>query len=211
MLPGGDGANYRSFRGAVEAHVNRTVGFTRMKDGTREDYLLLDELEREFVRALPDRVLVALRALDHSFDGYPVTRLKHSLQTATRARSEGADDDLVLGALLHDVGDLLAPCNHSQLAAAIIRPYVRAQVTWIVEQHEYFQAYYYAHHLGGDRFARDRLREHPWYGDCVRFCERYDQSSFDPAFPTMSLEEFEPLVRQVFSRPPNDPRHTGVQ
>lgn len=191
--------------------MNRLVSFTRMKDGTREDYLLLDESERKFALGLPDRVLAALRDLDHSVEGYPVTRLAHSLQTATRARREDADDDLVLGALIHDVGDLLAPYNHSQLAAAIIRPYVSAQVTWIVEQHEVFQAYYYAHHLGGDRHARDRLRSHPWYADCVRFCERYDQSSFDPAYPTMSLAEFEPLVRQVFSRAPNDPRHTAVQ
>lgn len=191
--------------------MNRLVSFTRMKDGTREDYLLLDESERECARGLPDRVLASLRDLDHSVEGYPVTRLTHSLQTATRARREDADDDLVLGALIHDIGDLLAPYNHSQFAAAVIRPYVRAQVTWIVEQHEVFQAYYYVHHLGGDRHARDRLRPHPWYADCVRFCERYDQSSFDPAYPTMTLAEFEPLVRQVFARTPNDPRHMGVQ
>jgi predicted HD phosphohydrolase len=195
----------------LEADVNRIVSFTRMKDGTREDYQFLDESERQCARALPDRVLGALRDLDHSVEGYPVSRLTHSLQTATRARRDGADDDLVLGALIHDVGDLLAPYNHSQLAAAIIRPYVRAQVSWIVEQHEHFQAYYYAHHLGGDRHARDRLRTHPWYADCVRFCERYDQSSFDPAYETLSLSDFEPLVRAVFSREPNDPRHTAGQ
>lgn len=191
--------------------MNRVVNFTRMKDGTREDYLLLDELERDFARALPDRVLASLRDLDHSVEGFPVSRLTHSLQTATRARREGADEELVLGALIHDVGDLLAPYNHSQIAAAIIRPYVRPQVTWIVEQHEIFQAYYYAHHLGGDRHARDQLRSHPWYADCVRFCERYDQSSFDPAYPTLPLSDFEPLVRQVFARAPNDPRYTAVQ
>ena len=110
------------------------------------------------------------------------------------------DDDLVVGALIHDVGDLLAPYNHAQIAAAIIRPYVREQVTWIVEQHELFQTYYYVHHMGGDRYARERLRDHRWYESCVDFCERYDQSSFDPAYRTMSLAEFEPLLRQVFSR-----------
>ena len=104
-----------------------------------------------------------------------------------------------------------ASANHSRFAAEIIRPYVRPQVTWIVEQHEVFQAYYYAHHLGGDRHARDRLRSHRWYADCVRFCERYDQSSFDPAYPTLPLSEFEPLVREIFSRAPNDPRYTAVQ
>jgi predicted HD phosphohydrolase len=92
----------------------------------------------------------------------------------------------------------------------VIRPYVRAQVTWIVEQHELFQTYYYVHHLGGDRNSRDRLRAHPWYEDCARFCERYDQSSFDPAYETMPLSEFEPLIRAIFSRAPHDPRYTAT-
>ena len=188
--------------------MGQLVSFTRMQDGTREDYLLLDQSERDCARTLPDRILGALRDLDHSVEGYRVSRLTHSLQTATRARRDGADDELVAGALIHDIGDLLAPYNHAQMAAAIIRPYVRAQVTWIVEQHELFQTYYYVHHLGGDRNARDRLRAHPWYQDCVMFCERYDQSSFDPAYETMTLSEFEPLVRQIFSRAPHDPRYT---
>ena len=190
--------------------MGRLVSFTRMQDGTREDYLLLDQSERDFARQLPERILGALRDLDHSVEGYPVTRLTHSLQSATRARRDGADDEYVAGALIHDLGDLLAPYNHAQIAAAVIRPYVRAQVTWIVEQHELFQTYYYVHHLGGDRHARDRLRTHPWYEDCVGFCERYDQSSFDPAYETMPLSEFEPLVRQIFSRAPHDPRYTGA-
>jgi len=190
--------------------MGRLVSFTRMQDGTREDYLLLDQSERDFARQLPDRVLGALRDLDHSVEGYPVSRLTHSLQSATRARRDGADDEYVAGALIHDIGDLLAPYNHAQIAAAVILPYVRAQVTWIVEQHELFQTYYYVHHLGGDRNARDRLREHPWYGDCARFCERYDQSSFDPGYETMPLSEFEPLIREIFSRAPHDPRYTAT-
>ena len=188
--------------------MGRLVSFTRMQDGTREDYLLLDQSERDCARQLPERILGALRELDHSVEGYRVSRLTHSLQTATRARRDGADDELVAGALIHDIGDLLAPYNHAQIAAAVIRPYVRAQVTWIVEQHELFQTYYYAHHLGGDRNARERLRTHSWYEDCARFCERYDQSSFDPAYGTLPLSEFEPLVREIFSRTPHDPRYT---
>ncbi|HEV7432355.1 MAG TPA: HD domain-containing protein, partial [Steroidobacteraceae bacterium] len=161
--------------------MNRLVSFTQMKDGTREDYLLLDQYERKFAQQLPEYLLGALRDLDHSVEGYALTRLDHSLQTATRAKRDGADDDLVVGALIHDIGDLLAPYNHAQVAAAILRPYVREQVTWIVEQHELFQTYYYVHHMGGDRYARERLREHRWYESCVNFCERYDQASFDPA------------------------------
>ena len=187
--------------------MTRLVSFTQMKDGTREDYLLLDQSEREFAVQLPDHILAALRALDHSLEGYPVSRLGHILQTATRARNDGADDDLIVGALIHDIGDLLAPYNHAEIAAGILRPYVRAEVTWIVEQHGLFQNYYYVHHLGGDRNARERLRGHRWFDACAHFCECYDQASFDPAYPTLPLEAFEPLIREVFTRPAHDPRY----
>ncbi|HVO06797.1 MAG TPA: inositol oxygenase family protein [Burkholderiaceae bacterium] len=190
--------------------MNRLVSFTQMKAGTREDYLLLDQSERDFALGLPERVLQAMRDLDHSVEGYPVTRLEHSLQSATRARRDGADDELVLAALLHDMGDLLAPYNHAAIAAAVIRPYVREEVHWIVEQHGLFQTYYYVHHLGGDRHMRERLRDHRWYEACAHFCEHYDQSSFDPRYPSLPLEEFEPLVRDIFSRPPHDPRYTAA-
>ena len=190
--------------------MNRLVSFTQMKHGTREDYLLLDQLEREFALQLPDRILAALGDLDHAIEGYAVSRLGHSLQTAARARNDGADEDLIAAALIHDVGDLLAPYNHAELAAAIIRPYVRAEVTWIVEQHGLFQTYYYVHHLGGDRHMRDRLREHRWYESCAHFCEAYDQASFDPNFPTPPLAEFEPLIRRVFNRKPHDPRYIAA-
>jgi predicted HD phosphohydrolase len=190
--------------------MNRLVSFTQMKAGTREDYLLLDRSERELARALPERVLAALRELDHSIEGHQVTRLEHSLQAATRARRDGADDELVLAALIHDMGDLLAPYNHAELAAAVIRPYVREQVSWIVEQHGLFQTYYYVHHLGGDRHMRERLRGHRWYDACANFCEQYDQSSFDPKYPSLPLAEFEPLVRGIFSREPHDPRYTAA-
>src|SRR6202049_69121 len=148
------------------ARSPRVVSFRRMEDGTREDYELLDRGEREYVRALPDRILAALRKLDQSLPGYPVTRLGHSLQAATRALKDGADDELIVAALIHDVGDDLAPYNHAEIAAGIIRPYVRPQVTWIVEQHGLFQTYYYAHHTGGNRHARETLREHTWFDAC---------------------------------------------
>jgi predicted HD phosphohydrolase len=185
------------------------VSFRRMEDGTREDYLLLDKSEREFAMGLPERVLAAVRMLDHSLEGYPVSRLGHCLQAATRALADGADDELVVAALIHDVGDELAPYNHAEFAASIIRPYVRAEVTWIVEQHGLVQAYYYAHHLGGNRNARDRLKGHPWYAACEAFCAKWDQTSFDPDYPTKPLEVFEPYVRRIFSRPAHDPRYAS--
>jgi len=181
-----------------------TVSFRRMKDGTRADYELLEDTERQYVAELPDRILGALRGLDDSMGGYQVTRLEHCLQAATRAEDDGADEEMVLGALLHDLGDVLAPANHSQYAAAIIRPYVREEATWIVEHHGLFQMYHYAHHLGGDRHVRDRYRDHKWFEACAHFCERWDQAAFDPDYLTWPLEYFEPLVRRIFSREPFD-------
>ena len=183
------------------------VSFRRMEDGTREDYLLLDKSERDFAVGLPDRVLDAVHMLDHSLEGYPLSRLGHSLQVATRALADGADDELIVAALIHDVGDELAPYNHAEFAASIIRPYVRPEVTWIVEQHGLVQAYYYAHHLGGNRNARDRIKSHPWYASCEAFCAKWDQTSFDPDYPAEPLEVFEPYVRRIFSRPAHDPRY----
>jgi predicted HD phosphohydrolase len=185
------------------------VSFHRMEDGSREDYALLDRAEHEYVRALPDRLLEALQKLDHSLQGYPVSRLGHSLQTATRALRDGADDELIVAALIHDVGDDLAPYNHSEIAAGIIRPYVRPEVTWIVEQHGLFQTYYYAHHYDRDRHAREKFRGHPWYQACQDFCANWDQCSFDPGYPSEPLAAFEPRLRDIFSRPAHDPRYVG--
>jgi len=189
--------------------VNPIVSFRRMQDGTREDYLLLDESERQYALGLGDRVLEGMRKLDHSLLGYPLSRLQHCLQTATRAQRDGADEEMIVAALIHDIGDELAPYNHSEVAAAILRPYVRPEVTWIVEQHGLFQTYYYAHHMGGDRSARERLKGHPWYDACAAFCERWDQASFDPDYATQPLEFFEPLVRRIFSREAHDPRYVS--
>jgi predicted HD phosphohydrolase len=187
--------------------MNGIVSFRRMEDGTREDYELLDRSEREYALGLPDSILASLRKLDHSLAGYPVSRLGHSLQTATRALRDGADDELVVAALIHDIGDELAPYNHTEIAAGIIRPYVRPEVTWIVEQHGLFQNYYYVHHMGGNRNARDKFRDHPWFEACRKFCAEYDQCSFDPDYRWEPLSAFEPLVRRIFTRPPHDARY----
>ena len=188
--------------------MDEVVSFRQMKDGTREDYLLLERGEREYERALPDRVLGALFKLKQALPGYRVTRYEHSLQVASRAWRDGADDELVVAALLHDIGDDLAPYNHSEVAAAVLRPYVRAEVTWIVEQHGIFQSYYYAHHHGKNRNLRDQFRDHRWYTACASFCERWDQTSFDPDYASEPLSRFEPLLREIFSRPAHDPRFT---
>ena len=190
--------------------MNRIVSFRRMEDGTREDYLLLDEAEQRYAAGLGTRVLESLRSLAHSVEGYPVTRLQHSLQAATRALRDGADEEMIVAALLHDIGDELAPYNHAEVGAAILKPYVRAEVTWVVQQHGLFQNYYYVHHFGADRNGRDRLRDHPYYQSCVHFCAAWDQRSFDPDYPSESLEFFEPLVQRIFTRPPHDPRYLAA-
>jgi predicted HD phosphohydrolase len=188
----------------------RIVSFRRMQDGTREDYLLLDEAERRYAAGVAGRLLATLGKLEQGVEGYPVSRLQHSLQAATRAMRDGADQELIVAALLHDIGDDLAPYNHAELAASILRPYVRPEVSWIVAQHGLFQNYYYVHHFGGDRNARDRLRDHPWYASCVHFCAAWDQCSFDPDYRAESLEFFAPMVREIFARSPHDPRYQST-
>lgn len=179
-----------------------TVAFTSMAEGTRQDYELLDSLEAKFAEGTADRVLSQLKALSGSLSGYKVDRLEHSLQSATRAYRDGADQEMVVAALLHDIGDLLSPFNHSELAAAVLRPYVSEKTYWIVRHHGLFQSYYYAHHSGGDRNARDVYKDHPFYQDTVDFCHHWDQSSFDPDYESLPLEFFEPLVRRIFAREP---------
>ena len=179
-----------------------TVSFTRMADGTREDYELLERFEDEFAAGTADRVLALLGQLSDSVAGYKVDRLEHSLQTATRAYRDGADEEMVVAALLHDIDDLLAPHSHGELAALLLRPYVSEKTHWIVRHHGLFQYFYYAHHVGGDRHARDRFRDHAWYQDAVDFCHHWDQCAFDPDYDSLPLEFFEPMVRRIFAREP---------
>jgi predicted HD phosphohydrolase len=172
------------------------VSFTQMKDGTAEDYALLERVESEEIKGFPDRVLGWLRTMADSA-GYQITRLDHSLQAATRAHRAGEDEETVVCALLHDIGDYLAPANHSEAAAAVLRPYVSERNYWIIKHHGVFQGYYYFHHVGMDRNARDRWKDHPYYQATADFCEHYDQNSFDPDYDALPLEFFEPMVRRV--------------
>ena len=178
-----------------------TVSFTQMKDGTKQDYEMLAEKEKPYHALTADRVLAELRKQGvDTLSGYKITRLDHGLQSATRAHREGADIDWVVGALLHDIGDGLAPQNHDRFSAEVIRPFVREEVSWVVEHHGIFQMVYFGHHYGWDANARDRFKDHSCFKSCADFCERWDQSSFDPDYETETLEFFEPMVREVFAR-----------
>ena len=180
----------------------KKVNFTEMKNGSKEDYELLEKYEKNFERKTADRLLKYLASQTTTLEGYQITRLEHSLQAATRAYKNGESEEMVVATLLHDIGDDLAPMNHSQYAASIIRPYVSEKTYWIILHHGLFQTYYSAHHLGVDRNARDKFKDHKYYQDTVDFCEKYDQSSFDPNYKSMSLEEFEPMVKKIFDRKP---------
>ena len=178
------------------------VSFKQMKDGTKDDYLLLDRHEKKYIEGTADRIIKFMSGLNSTLEGYQVSRLEHSLQTATRALNDKADEEMIVAALLHDIGDELAPLNHAEYAAAVLKPYVSEKTHWIVEKHGIFQTYYYAHHLGDNKNKREKFKGHKYYNDAVNFCENWDQKSFDPNFKSMTLEDFKPLVKKIFNRTP---------
>ena len=165
--------------------TGKLTEFTAMRDATQQDYQKIAQHSAEFFQGLPERVLSHLELLAGDTGGYAVDRLTHSLQSATRAQRDGRDDEYVVCALLHDIGDTLACTNHSELAATVLEPFVSEKNHWIVKHHGIFQGYYFFHHLGFDRNLRDRYRDHEWFRDCAAFCEKYDQNSFDPAYDTL--------------------------
>ena len=175
--------------------------FTAMDYSTRQDWAVIGDAARQFYRGLPDRVLAHLLLLDGDFGGFAVDRLTHSLQCATRAHRDGRDEEYVVCALLHDIGDTLASYNHHEVAAAILSPFISEQNLWMIEKHAVFQGYYFFHHLGLDRDLRDEHRGHEWFAYTAEFCELYDQNAFDPGYDTMPLEAFEPMVRRLMAKP----------
>ena len=180
----------------------KTVKFNQMKDGDKEDYELLAKFEDKYIQGTAERVIRVLKSLDTSLGGYKISRLEHSLQTASRAKREGANEEMIVAALLHDIGDEIAPLNHSELSAAVLKPFVSEKTCWIVQMHGLFQTYYYNHHYNSERNLRDKYLGHPFYEDTVNFCHKWDQASFDPNYDTIPLEEFIPLVGRIFNREP---------
>jgi len=176
------------------------VSWTKMEDGTQEDWDLLFKLEQKANSDVVERILGHLKLLDEDWGGYRVNRYQHSLQSATLAERDGADDEMVVAALLHDIGDIISPFNHSEVAAAVLRPYVSEKTYWIVKHHGLFQSYYYNEYIGGERDARDIFKDHPHYHACIYFCAKYDQNAFDPDYDTLPLEHFLPAVKRVFAR-----------
>ncbi len=179
--------------------------FSSMMEGTAEDWAIIGTEYRAFAKGLADRVLGHLKLLEGDHGGFPICRLEHSLQTATRAHRDGQAEPYVVMALLHDIGDTLGTYNHPDVAAAIIKPFVTEDLHWICEKHGAFQGYYYFHYVGMDRDTREQYRGHPYFEACAHFCEKYDQAAFDPKYDSAPLSFFEPMLRRVFERPINSP------
>lgn len=177
-----------------------------MENGTRADYEALGKVFTEHTqRDHVDNLVNLLTVMKGPKLGYQIDRYQHSLQSASRALRAEESIDLVVAALLHDIGDSVAPANHSAMAASLLRPYVDDETHWIVQHHGLFQGYYYFHHLDGDRHGRDIYVDHEYYEACVKFCHNYDQNCFDPDYPNISLDEFVPLMHEVFARPSKVP------
>jgi predicted HD phosphohydrolase len=175
--------------------------FTHMEDGSAEDWAIIARDFAQYAAQLPDRILTHLRLLDGDFGGFPIDRLSHSLQTATLAYRDGRDEEYVVCALLHDIGDTLGTYNHPDIAAAMLKPFVSAENHWMVEKHGIFQGYYFFHHLGMDRYLREQFKDHPQYQATIEFCARYDAAAFDPQGEILPLDFFEPMLRRVFAQP----------
>lgn len=181
--------------------MNARANFIRMQDSTREDWQLIGGEFAHFVQGLPDRVMAHLKLLEGDYGGFPVDRYTHSLQTATRALRDGRDEEYVVCALLHDIGDTLGSFNHPDIAAAIVQPFVSEANHWMVKHHGIFQGHYFFHHLGMDRDMREQFKDHPHYELTAEFCELYDNPAFDPKGETLPISEFEPMLRRLMASP----------
>ena len=178
---------------------SRRTSFKSFEESTAEDWALIADRLQVTQSYVPDNVIAQMRILEHDHGGFPVSRLEHSLQTATRAERDGRDDEYVLCALLHDIGDTLAPFNHPSIAAGLLKPFVSPANHWMVEHHGIFQGYYFWHHIGADRNTREQFRGHEFFEYTEEFCAKYDQTAFDSDYKSEPLEHYEPLIHSLLS------------
>ena len=185
----------------ADGEMMMRASFQTMVESTPEEWRAIGMAGKSFHAAHADRLLTSLRSLGDDEGGFAVTRLEHSLQSATRAHRDGRDEEYVVCALMHDIGDLMGPSNHAEVGAMIMKPYVSEANHWMMDKHGIFQGYYFFHHIGLDREMREQYRGHPHFEYCAQFCHLYDQNSFDPAYDSMPLEAFEPMLRRVVAHP----------
>jgi predicted HD phosphohydrolase len=186
---------------AMIEHPTDRAQFHAMAQGTQEDWTKIAVAAQSFNKELPERVLTHLKLLEGDCGGFAVDRMTHSLQSATLAHRDGMDEEYVVCALLHDIGDTLGSHNHADIGAAILKPFVSEKNHWMLEHHGIFQGYYFFQYIGADRNMRDKFRGHPAFEHTAAFCARHDQNAFDPAYDTMPLEAFVPMVNRVMARP----------
>ncbi len=184
--------------------------FKKMSDSSADDWQSIMVEQMAFFNKLPDRILTHMQLLDEDYGGFPVDRLQHSLQTAELAADAGEDNQYVVCALLHDIGDTLGSTNHADVAAAILQPFVSDENLWMIKHHAIVQGYNFFHHLGLDRNMRERFSDHPNYQRTLRFVNNYDDLAFDNSKPKLSLDLFEPMVREVFAKPINSIYKTAL-
>lgn len=183
--------------------MNDRATFVRMDQSTQEDWRAIGGEFMHFAQGLPDRVLTHLKLLDGDFGGFPIDRYHHSLQTATLALRDGRDEEYVVCALLHDIGDTLGTFNHPDVAAAILKPFVSETNLWMIQHHGIFQGYNFFHHIGMDRNMRDMFKDHAHYAHTAEFVELYDNPAFNPKTETLPISEFEPMLRRLMAQPKN--------
>jgi len=177
--------------------------FTKMSQSTAEDWQIIMPEQLAFFKKLPDRILSHMELLNGDYGGFAIDRLQHSLQTAQRAADAGGDDEYIVCALLHDIGDTLGSANHADVAAAILQPFVSEENHWMIKHHAIFQGYNFFHFLGADRNMRDEFRGSDNFKRTARFIAKYDDPAFDPSMPKLELSLFEPQLRRVFAEPKN--------
>jgi predicted HD phosphohydrolase len=188
--------------------MSEKMHFTRMDQGTDEDFKILKRVHESTLKQLPDRLMGMLNDLSGD-QAYNLNRKDHSLQTATRALRDGANEELIVVALFHDVGEALGPMNHGEIAAAILHPFISENNYNMLKYHGLFQTYFFASHLGLDPDAREQYKSQPWYQQTVDFCAKYDEVSFDPAYKNEPMSTFEPMVRRLLNRPWLPPASVG--
>lgn len=183
--------------------MNMRANFKSLQESVNEDWQLILSEFGQFAKGLPDRVMARLKLLEGDFGGFPVDRYTHTLQTASRALRDDRDDEYVVCTLLHDIGDTFLTYNHPDVAAAILKPFVCEANLWMIQHHNIFQGYYFFHHIGMDRDMREQFRDHDHFERTAEFCELYDSPAFDANAETLTISEFEPLLRRVFASPIN--------
>ena len=181
------------------ARLASRTSFKSFAESTRDDWDVISPQLEVTQSMVADRILEQLAFLEGDDGGFPISRLEHSLQTASRAEQDGRDEEYVVCALLHDIGDTLAPYNHPEIGAAIVKPFVSEANHWMVAHHGIFQGYYFWHHIGLDRNARDAHRDSPFFDHTAEFCAKYDQVAFDADYVSAPLEYYAPLVRRFFA------------